>query len=290
MESNCNDQNGNKLAIFKEEKIMVRLIVSDIDGTLVNEDRSMTERTRTALERLHEKGILFGIASGRPVYNLRRFKDRWGLSYPFDVVIGMNGAELWDESTQNIYTFNKMKKEWIKEILDMMSVFGKQANPYIYSGDHILSMWLDENTKLQEVRNQMDVVAPKDPSDFYQEDTPKLLFRIPEELMPDAEHYASMHLKYGYKSVRTGKTILEFVHKDTEKMHGLIKYCSLHDIDIRDTMAFGDAPNDYGIIKTAGIGICMKNGDQKVKEIADIILNHTNEEDGVAIYLEENVL
>ena len=75
---------------------MPQLVICDIDATLVNEKKELTPRTKEALIKLHEKGIYFGIASGRPVDELKRNKERWDLPFDFDFVMGMNGAELWD--------------------------------------------------------------------------------------------------------------------------------------------------------------------------------------------------
>ena len=86
----------------------VSLIICDIDGTLVDSQRHLSAKTREILKRVNEKGILFGIASGRPVDELKRFNELWQLDFPFDIVIGMNGSELWDELDQSFSSFYKL--------------------------------------------------------------------------------------------------------------------------------------------------------------------------------------
>ena len=90
-----------------------KLVICDIDATLVNEKKELTPRTKKALIKLHEKGIYFGIASGRPADELRRNKDYWDLPFDFDFVVGMNGAELWDGVHQKFYSYN-LKIKFIK--------------------------------------------------------------------------------------------------------------------------------------------------------------------------------
>ena len=269
---------------------MVKIIVCDIDGTLVNEARELTSRTKNMIEKVHEKGILFGLASGRPVDELQRFTNIWGLDFPFDFLIGMNGSELWDESSQKEYSFYKLKKEWIKEITDFMAPL--KLNPFIYKDHYVLATKLDDKMIASLKRNGKRVVITEEINDLSEEDNAKILYRMPESMMKEAERWAHDHIKDDerYKVFKTQPTMLEFAHVKTEKSNALIKYCELHDIDLKDVMAFGDATNDDGLIRYSGIGICMKNGLDTTKALADIILDKTNDEDGVADYIENNIL
>mgnify|MGYP002513958791 CR=1 FL=1 len=72
------------------------VFAADIDGTLVDKGKNMHEETRQALTRLHEKGVLIGVASGRPLDHRTVEKSReWNLPFGFDFAIGMNGGDLW---------------------------------------------------------------------------------------------------------------------------------------------------------------------------------------------------
>ena len=267
---------------------MTRLIVSDIDGTLVNEARVMTKYTRFILNEVHQKGILFGVASGRPCDDLKYFADIWGLNFPFDMVIGMNGSQLYDGHSGKYYSFYKLKKEWIKEIVDFMSIY--DLNPFIYKDDYMLALKMDEEMASSSKRNGKEVKIASDISELYAEDNAKILYRIPLELIDEVEDYANKHIKGEYKTFKTQPTMLEFAHKKTDKANALIKFCKLHKIPLSEVVSFGDASNDDGIIKVSGTGVCMKNAIQSTKDIADIILDKTNNEDGVADYITKNIL
>ena len=101
----------------------LKLVICDIDSTLVDSKRNLMPTTRETIEKLHENGVYFGIASGRPLDELQRYAKIWGLSFEFDFVIGMNGSELWDNIHQKEYSYFKLKKEWIKEIIEFMRPF-----------------------------------------------------------------------------------------------------------------------------------------------------------------------
>ena len=269
---------------------MIKLIVCDIDGTLVNEARVLTPRTKEMIKKVHEKGIRFGLASGRPVDELQRFSNIWGLDFPFDILIGMNGSELYDEETGKEYSFYKLKKEWLKEITGFMKPLG--LNPFIYKDHYVLATKLDEQMIRSLKRNGKRVVMAKSVDELCEEDNAKILYRMPKEMMERAEKWANKHISKDkeYKVFKTQPTMLEFAHAKTDKANALLKYCELHEIALKDVMAFGDASNDDGLIKYSGVGVCMKNGLVSTKELADVVLDKTNEEDGVADYIENHIL
>ena len=71
-------------------------VCADIDGTLCEKGGQLYPLTREAIEALHQRGVLFGLGTGRAI-NQRVFtmKDYWNLSFDFDFIIGMNGGQLW---------------------------------------------------------------------------------------------------------------------------------------------------------------------------------------------------
>ena len=75
----------------------VRLVIADIDGTLMSDDKKMGPLTKEMLQKLHDDGVLLGIASGRPCGDhLSSRASGWGFDFQFDILIGMNGGHLWD--------------------------------------------------------------------------------------------------------------------------------------------------------------------------------------------------
>ena len=91
----------------------IRLILCDIDGTLAVTGQPLSDRTRDVLNRLHDHGIMIGIASGRSVpQQLKYVAKRWNLDWEFDLLIGMNGCEMWDEHKQAFSNHMLLKKVW----------------------------------------------------------------------------------------------------------------------------------------------------------------------------------
>lgn len=265
----------------------VQLVVCDIDGTLTHSDHSLDMRTIRAMEALHKQGVLLGLASGRPVDDLKGYRDTWHIDFPFDLLIGMNGAELWDESTQKKSTFHLLKRTWMKEIIEFMSVF--DLNPFIYQDDVMVALRMDDEMKASSRRNEKQVIVTDDPSMLYAHDNAKILYRMSTDQIDEVEAYAKAHCGKQYKVFKTQPTMLEFAHVKTDKVNALRKYCEIHQIDPQMVIAFGDASNDNGILLYSGLGICLKNGTEDTKAIADLVLTKDNDEDGFADYVETHL-
>ena len=75
----------------------VKLVVCDIDNTLVVKRQPLTPRAKKVIDTLNEKGIYFGLASGRPVHHLQSLAEQWNIDA--QLYIGMNGAEIYDTLT-----------------------------------------------------------------------------------------------------------------------------------------------------------------------------------------------
>ena len=114
----------------------IRLVIADVDGTLVNDHRELSDYTKKTIERLHEEGILFGVASGRDYVQLLEDNEYWGFDFPFDVTIGMNGGQVYIAKTKQLYEYNKLSTDTVKVIVCMMEPL--DLNPFVYGPDHTM--------------------------------------------------------------------------------------------------------------------------------------------------------
>ena len=268
-----------------------KLVIADIDGTIVNYGKDIMPLTRQALIDLHEKGVLLGIASGRPVGDqLKANAARWGLDFQFDVIIGMNGGQLLDVRKDKYQEFYKLKAEYIHEIIDMMRPL--DLNPFVYKEGFMLSGRLDEEMKASSVRNHEPAIPCKDESELWEEDNAKLLFRLPpnpEEVKKIVE-FASAHPKPYYQSFLSGPKMLEFQDPRVNKGVALIEYCKENGIELSEVVAIGDASNDNDMLIVAGTGVCLKSGTPDTLAIADVITEYDCDNDGTGHYIYDYVM
>ncbi len=265
----------------------IQLVLCDIDSTLITDDQRLTPHTKNIIDRLHKNGIRFGIASGRPINEVNKKAKLWGFDYNFDVLIGMNGSELWDEKAHKQFDYYKLKREWMKEIIKLMEPY--HGNPFIYYHDIMMCRDNDENMKRSSKKNGKEVVTVKEIKELYEEENAKILFRIKESQMKEIEAMLEK-LDAPYKGFKTQPNLIEFADKRTSKAYALKEYCKMNEIDLQNVLAFGDTTNDNSMLECAGWGVCMANGSDDTKAVADDITEKTNNEDGFACYMEEHVM
>ena len=270
---------------------MIKAVVCDIDGTLTR-DGSITPSIETleVIKKLHEKGILFGIASGRGVSQLRDLASEWGLDFEFDIVIGLNGSEYYDLNHNEHKKLYVLPKEDIKEILDLMLKDHPNLNASIYRNGKRLLRFEDALAVNSKRVTKMSNYIIKDLSELYGEDCSKLMFRVTEDEMAEIEPLAYQISNDRYRCCKTQTTMMEFVNANANKGAALKDYCDHNEISVDEVMSFGDMENDIELLEVSGVGVCMKNGSEPTKKAADVITQKTNNEDGCADYIIKNLL
>lgn len=264
-----------------------RLVIADIDSTIVVKHKVLTPRAKRVINKLRQNDIYFGLASGRALFQIKEQVHKWGYD-DFDVLMGMNGSTIWDSKNQKEYSYYLMKKEWIKETIELMEPF--HAHPSVYSGNSQLFVYEDALSKLSSTFSGLKTVITHSMESLYQEDNAKIMFRVKESQMPEVEKYVAEHPSENYIGFKTQPTMMEFCDKRVNKGFGLEKICEMLDISLSEVVAFGDTTNDNEMLQKAGLGVCMKNGSDDTKAIADVITDLPCDADGWADYMEKHFL
>lgn len=266
---------------------MVKLVICDVDNTLVKKGQPLSERTKKALKALREKGVYFGIASGRPLYQIEGSMRNWGYE-GVDVIVGFNGSSLHDRIDHKDYDYYIMKKEWIKEVVDLMSKF--ECNPTLYRDNAQLFLKEEPYMKDYYAASGFEYRIVKDVAELYDRDAAKIMFRVDASIMDEVEAWVNAHPSKNYAGFKTQAIMMEFCDSRINKAYAMKKFCQMHDIDMSEVVAFGDTTNDNEMLQEAGLGVCLANGSSDTKAIADVITKYPCDEDGLAIFIEENIL
>lgn len=268
----------------------IKLVIADIDGTLVSDGKEMGPLTKKMLQALHDKGILLGLASGRPCgEHLATRASGWGFDFQFDVLIGMNGGQLWDVRNDKRYEYYPLKKEYIKEIIQFMDP--TNINCYVYRGDTTLVRWYDKRMQASSVRNLEPMMLAKNDEEMWEKDNAKLLYRCKDlDEVALGIKVASQHPSPNYQYFQTGPLMIEFQDPRVNKGLALTNFCKVNNIDLAEVVAFGDAQNDDPMLKVAGMGVAMKNSGKSTLAVADIITEEDNNNDGVGKFIEKHLL
>ena len=268
-----------------------QLLVCDIDGTLTADGTIYPSAyTLSTIEALHEKGIAFGLASGRSVDQLRSLKEEWGLSFDFDMVIGLNGSEYYDLINDTKHVLYELSTRDVKDIIEGMLGRFPDLNVSIYADGCRLLRFEDEMAVLSRKRTGMENKIVDDISQMWEKPCTKVMFRVSEEVMARIEPYALSLTNERFRPCKTQTTMLEFMHASANKGAALLKYCEGSDTDISKVVAFGDMDNDNELLKEAGFGVCMCNGADQTKACADDVSFLSNNEDGCAAYINRYIL
>lgn len=263
----------------------IRMIIADIDNTLVPKYGDVQPFTNQMIQAARKQGMLFGLASGRPLFHCIDLCKRWQLS--IDFLICNNGCNIYDVKTQKIENADLLKPEWCKEIIDLMSSF--DTNLMMYWDNKTYCTKQDD--MVQDAGNvyHYDYVVTSDLS-VYCKPIEKLMFRIDQNDIDQAEQVIRNHPSPYYKGFRTQPIMLEFCAKTVSKGNALKRYCAHKHIDLQEVCAFGDTENDEDMMRISGLGVCMSNGSASTKAIADALTEKDCQHEGVGSFIRDHLL
>jgi hypothetical protein len=264
---------------------MYKLVLVDIDGTLLNDQLQVTERTRRAICLLPGKGVLFGIASGRSPYALVNLIQEWGIADAVDLIIGFNGSALLDVKTMKMSSFYPLQGEGIRELLEDLSGFSFNAGVYDKQEFHALKE--DEISRKTAAVNHFKLVID-DLGKYMSSSASKVLVMAQKEEMDRIVAFYETHAPRHYHVFRSGDVRLECIHPLLTKSRGIQAACQKLGLAKDEVVTFGDMMNDFEMIRDY-VGVAMGNADQRVKDVARFATADNNH-DGIAVFLEQHVL
>lgn len=262
----------------------IKLIIMDMDGTLLTSEKIVSHYTKNLLEKLNADGYRFGIASGRPMAGLKRTVKALGIDNVVSFMTGSNGAELYDVCNGEEKCFYQLEPVIIDEIINLYAPFG--LNPYVYQGENCYAYKNDSTIERAAKNNHLGIVLCNLKEEIKTPQS-KLVLSTPPEKMQQVEAFYEEHKSDKYRAFKSQADMFEFVHPGLSKVYGIRYYCSQHGYNISETVAFGDTTNDIEMLKECGLGVCMCNGTEDARLAADIITKYNNDEDGLAKELED---
>jgi Cof subfamily protein (haloacid dehalogenase superfamily) len=263
----------------------IKLIMCDIDGTLLTSNHIVSEGTKEAIAKAREQGMLFGIATGRALDAVTLLTPEWGIDHLVDVYMGYNGAHIIDYSLSINEHSHLIEGKYFKEIMNHYKDL--DVTMCIYVGRTLYSSKQDKRSAKLASSNKFTEV-PMDEA-LFEEPRSKLVIVCEEEYMDTVIEHSKSLQSDQYRCFRSAPTLFEYVHPEVSKSFGINKICAMHGFTIDNVLAFGDAGNDYEMIRDCGIGVCMANGSDDTKSVADYITT-SNDEDGIAVFLNTYII
>lgn len=264
-----------------------KLLVLDLDGTLTNTRKEVTEHTRATLIKAQEQGLKIVLASGRPTYGIAPLANLLQLDRFEGYVLSYNGGEIIDWKTGELLYKNLLDPKVLPYLYQCAC--DNDFAIVTYDGEYVLTERPDDEYVLKEaLLNVMKIKKVENFLKAVQHPIAKCLIVGEPTRLATLEKTMHEHLHDRMGVFRSEPYFLELVPKGIDKAQSLAVLLKEIGMTKEEMIAIGDGFNDLSMIKYAGLGVAMSNAQPIVKENADFI-TLSNEEDGVAHVVEKFV-
>jgi hypothetical protein len=262
----------------------ISAVVSDVDGTLVTDDKQLTARARQAVAKLHARGIMFTVISSRPPRGVRMLLDPLEIATPFGC---FNGGVI-ARPDLSVISAQVLPPDVARRAVDMLAAHG--AQPWVFAGpDWLLRdcdgpyVGLEERT----VCFQPTVVADFGPA---LDGAAKIVGVSADfELLARCERDVRTALAGQASVVRPQLYYLDITHPLANKGVALSALATLLAVPPAEIAVVGDGANDVAMFERSGLSIAMGNASPQVQAAADVVTD-SNREEGFANAIERFIL
>lgn len=269
-----------------------KLIASDMDETLLNDQHEICQRNIDLIMKARKKGVKFVPATGRGFMSIQHDLKTLGLyDEAFEYVISFNGGALTENKGNRLLSFEGLSFEKTKEIFE----YGLKCDvcQHVYTQDKVYVFNLSESEAQRIQKQKVDCIIMEENSIDFLKDEPisKILYQnidVPYlmSLEPKMKHIWEGECAVSYSSNR----YMEFNKIGVDKGQGLKHLADLLGIDISETIAVGDNYNDLPMLQVAGLSVAAQNSVDDVKNACDITTDADNNQGVIAEVIERFIL
>ena len=264
----------------------IRLVLADVDGTLVTKEKVLTPRAIAAVHALHARGIAFAVTSGRPPKGMAMLVGPLSLATP---ISGFNGGLVVEPDLVTTLESRTLPRAAAEQTLALLETLGLDA--WVYSGED----WLIRDPGAPHVAREAATVkfdarvVPRFEGDMLDHMVKIVGISDDLELVHRAESEAQKALGEHASAARSQPYYLDVTHPEANK-GGAIAWLSRHLRIPQDEIAtLGDQPNDVLMFRPSGLAIAMGNASAEVQAEADRV-TASYEDEGFARAVEEFIL
>ncbi|MBR1536820.1 MAG: HAD family phosphatase [Treponema sp.] len=275
---------------METEKLDVKLIALDLDDTLLNDERQITDGNVAALQECADRGIYVVLCSGRAEDAILPFVRRLEIAgkEAGRFIIAINGCSIFDMHKRQQIFCRKVESDILIKTNEIAESFGYKSE--VYTPDTIYYAEENEWTRLDVDMCGLKGQKVENYGDFIKKGFTKMLVPgKPEDLQKLQE---ILRKEFGERAVIfTSKPyFLEILPPNCGKGEAVTWLSKELGFGVEKTLGFGDSMNDESLIRMAGFGVAMTNGRAEIKKIADFVTEADNNNDGIAKFLQKYVL
>lgn len=256
---------------------MSKIVYIDCDGTLKNDKGEISARTKRAIKEFTKAGNYIVLCTGQPRYFAEKISNEIGCESFF---ISSNGAEIYDNIKKCIVKIISIDKSDVLEIYKYAKI----------NNIRIVAVSEDKEFVTKQIKNKNQYMIPESNiEDFFEKNKIKQIMFVSDDnqkiINAKIELYKNNSIAILNQSTKENQPWVAVGNSKVSKGKAIRELTEYLGEKIENTIAIGNGHNDISMFETAGISVAMENAIDDIKNKVDII-TASNNEDGVAIYLE----
>lgn len=266
---------------------MYKIIATDMDGTLINSERKISQNNIEMIIKAQEKGVKFVLASGRVEEAMINQAKQLQMDKYGGYILSYNGSRIIDCSTNKMIYEASITKEDIKELFKLSNEYNISLVTYIdgllyYNKEH-------KHVDVESLITTFKKHKYESLDDIKPETVGKCMFIGDVDELQKLQLMMQEKYKDRFYITLSSPYFLEILNVNVSKGKSLKKLCDILNIDIKDSIACGDSYNDYDMLEVAGLSVAAKNGVEKILKLADYV-SVTNDEGVLADVINKYIL
>lgn len=268
----------------------MKILFTDLDGTLLTDDKRITDTDLGSIREMTEAGHRFVIASGRPLPSVLKLVKEYDLIAPNFYASCFNGSMIYDCCRQEMIRQITVPYEDADYIFNKASSEGLHV--HTYSDTHVIAHHDTEEFRYYLDHIHMPGIVDPDFRKHVTHEPCKLIVISFESrarlqaFQQENEAWELPRLSHTYSNDH----MLEYTAKDASKGASVKSLCELLSIPVSDAIAVGDEENDISMIETAGVGVAMQNASEAVKACANYVTVSDNNHDAITEVIRKFIL
>lgn len=266
-----------------------KILFTDMDGTLLRDDATISDFTRDTIRKMTEKGHKFVLSSGRSLANIINTKERLGLDMPGIYISATNGTLIYECDTQKVIFESLLSMEDVKNIWPV--AMDDNVHIQTYTEHDLIVPKHDKETDFYLIKCDHPVIESTEPWNILEKPPVKML-------CIDLENHERLE-KWGQKIANeyphltvcfSNPMYLEIFSAKAGKGNSLLWLCNYLNIPVSNSFGAGDEANDISMLQAAGTGLAMCNGNPEIFHYADKIIEIDNNSDGLSQYIVNEII
>lgn len=261
-----------------------KMIVLDLDGTLMSSKNEILPETKEALFKAQEQGVMIVLASGRPTYGMLKAAKELRLDQYPGYILSYNGGRIISIQTDEMIYDKSLTPEICHELYDLAREMN--VNIMAYEDEAIITADDDQYIQKEAHINSMPINRVENFKDSVTFNSVKCLCTGEPEYLKEVEMKFKERLGEKLSIMRSMPFFLEIMPQNINKAYSLQKLLDHVGLDKSELIACGDGYNDLPMIEFAGLGVAMGNAVDEVKSLANYVTS-SNDENGIAKVIEK---